>query len=93
MPLDPDKVRHAVEMADNLTKRMDALLARRAKRDEDKAKKKADRDFETRREADQSQSPDWLDIAPYEAPAWFDDSHLSSEREELRTGSLSKERI
>jgi hypothetical protein len=36
MALDPDKVRQTVDKADSLTKRVDAFLARRAKRDADK---------------------------------------------------------
>jgi hypothetical protein len=43
MTLDPDKVRQAVDKAGSLTKRVDAFLARRAKRDADKAQRKADR--------------------------------------------------
>jgi len=43
MPLDPDKVRQAVDKADSLSKRMDAFLARRTKRDADKAQRKADK--------------------------------------------------
>jgi hypothetical protein len=43
MPLDRDKVRQAVDKADSLSKRVDAFLARRTKRDADKAQKKADK--------------------------------------------------
>jgi hypothetical protein len=90
MPIDPVKLQQVIDGAAQLEKRFDSLIARRMTDAAAKAQMKADR---AKAKADQSQSPDWLDIAPYEAPAWFDDSHLASEREELRTGSLSKERI
>jgi hypothetical protein len=102
MPIDPVKLQQVIDGAAQLEKRFDSLIARRMADAAAKAQMKADR---ARREAEVSetpkqvrdypepaaekQKPDWLDIAPYEAPAWFD----SSEREELRTGALSKERI
>jgi hypothetical protein len=95
MALDPVKVRQAAEKADSLTKRMDGFLARRAKRDADKVQKKADRDFETRRDADAPQTPEVLNIDPDTLPQhpWFDSELLASERRELRTGALSKDGI
>ena len=46
MPFDPVKLQQVVEKADSLTKRFDALTARRAKADEDKAQRKVIRDAE-----------------------------------------------
>jgi hypothetical protein len=96
MPLDPDKVRQAVEKADSLTKRFDTFLARRAKRDADKVQRKADRDFETRRDADAPPTkPDRTLEQPRDLPDpwYYTDLELGYEREELRQGGLSKERI
>ena len=39
MPLDPAKLQQVVDKADGITKRFDALTARRAKADEDKAQR------------------------------------------------------
>ena len=99
MALDPDKVRQAVEKADSLTKRLDALMTRRAKRDADKVQRKSDR---ARRDADQldpaaeamAATPDLalLTVDPNAVPQhpWYDSELLASERRELRTGALSK---
>jgi hypothetical protein len=107
MPLDPYKMQQVVEKADSLTKRFDALTARRAKRDADKAQRKvlrdaeealkADRAFETRHEneAPPEESDRTLIIDPNSVPQhpWYDSELLAEERRELRTGALSKERI
>jgi hypothetical protein len=100
MPLDPYKTRMAVEKADSLTKRLDALMARRAKRDADKAQRKADRDFETRRDAIPDPAEEALKMTTNEAlivdpksvpeHPWFDSEVLRQERDALRTGGLSK---
>ena len=97
MPLDPAKIRQAVEKADSLTKRLDALMARRAKRDADKAQRKADRDFETRRDAEAPPTkPDRTLEQPRDLPDpwYYTDLELGyeHEREETRTGALSKDR-
>jgi hypothetical protein len=105
MALDLDKVRRAMDRADGLTKRFDGFVARRAKRDADKAKRRADRDFETRRDAIpdpaeaalKASTPNAsLTVDPNTVPQhpWYDSELLASERrEELRQGDLSKERI
>jgi hypothetical protein len=106
MPLDPYKMQQVVEKADSLTKRFDALSARRAKADEDKAKRKVLRDAEeqlTSKEAEAIASPtpeqfllnnpDILE-QPKDLPDpwYYTDLELGYEREETRTGALSKDR-
>jgi hypothetical protein len=97
------KLDKANELMAQLSTRMDALFAKRAKADAEKAQ---------RRKADQIDPaalpltaatpptrPDnnFLEIPPWEPPAWFPtnylDGYLPEEREELRQGALSKERI
>jgi hypothetical protein len=108
MPLDPTKLQQVLDRGDQLTKRFDALTARRAKRDADKAQRKADkarRDAEqlTSEEAEVIASPtpdqfllnnpDFLE-QPRDLPDpwYFTDLELGYEREETRTGALSKDR-
>jgi hypothetical protein len=103
MTLDPDKVRRAVDKADSLTKRVDAFLARRAKRDADKAQRKADR---ARRDAESldpgekavnaatpDAPPDRFPSQPPDLPDpwYYSDLQLGYEtRPETREGALSK---
>ena len=108
MPLDPTKLQQVLDRGDLLTKRFDALKARRAKADEDKAQRKADR---ARRDAEQltsreaeaisSPTPDQFllnnpDILEQPSdlpdPWYYTDLELGYEREELRQGGLSKDR-
>jgi hypothetical protein len=98
MALDPDKVRQAVDQAERLSRRMDALMSRTAQRDADKAQRKADK---ARRDAESlDPSAKALNSATPDAPPdrmpeprglpdpWsFDDTR---ERSELRQGALSK---
>jgi hypothetical protein len=102
MTLDPDKVRQAEDKADSLTKRVDAFLARAAKRDADKAQRKADR---ARRDAESldpgekalnaattDAPPDRFLSQPRDLPDpwYYSDLQLGYEREELRQSALSK---
>jgi hypothetical protein len=102
MPLDPDKVRQAVDKADSLSKRMDAFLARRTKRDADKAQRKADKARRDAGSLDPSEKalnaatpdtpPDRFLEQPRDLPDpwYYSDLQLGYEREELRQGALSK---
>lgn len=99
MPLDPAKLQQVVDKADSITKRLDALTARRAKADEDRAQRKVLRDAE---EALKTAKPDAL---PADAdrtleqprdlpdPWYYTDVELGYERDETRTGALSKEQF
>ena len=99
MPLDPAKLQQVLDRGDQLTKRFDALTARRAKRDEDKTQRKVLRDAE---EALKTAKPDAL---PGDAdrtleqprglpdPWYYTDRELGYEREETRQGALSKEQF
>ena len=106
MPLDPVKLQQVLDRGDQLTKRFDALTALRVKRDADKAQRKADRrDAEQltseKAEAIASPTPDQFllnnpDILeqPKDLPDpwYYTDLELGYEREETRTGALSKDR-
>src|SRR5690348_7849285 len=80
------------KLMDALSQRMDALLSRRAQRDADKVAKrraKADeRDPETLTE-----ETVMAGTRSVRDPWYSDDSHLASERSELRTGALSKDQM
>jgi hypothetical protein len=101
MPLDPDKVRQVVEKADSLTKRFDALTARRAKADEEKTQRKVLRDAEEAlktstaeaRPADADRFVDQPKDLP--DPWYYTDLELGyeHERKETRQGALSKEQF
>jgi hypothetical protein len=103
MALDLDKVRRAMDRADGLTKRFDTIVARRAKRDADRARRKVDRDFETRRDAIpdpaeaalKASTQEALTVDPNSVPQhpWYDSAVLRDERDALRTGALSKDPI
>ena len=108
MPLDPSQIAASSGQSDSITKRFDALTARRAKADEDKAQRKADR---ARRDAEQLTSeeaeaiasptpeqfllnnPDILDQPGFPDPWYYSDVELGYEREETRQGALSKEQF
>ena len=106
MPLDPTKLQQVLDRGDLLTKRFDALKARRAKADEEKAQRKVLRDAEeqlTSKEAEAiaSPTPDQFllnnpDILEQPSdlpdPWYYTDLELGYEREELRQGGLSKDR-
>jgi hypothetical protein len=98
MPLDPAKLQQVLDRGDQLTKRFDALTARRAKRDADKAQRKVLRDAEEALKTSKPEAPparEVLIVDPNMVPQhpWYDDAVLAEERRELRTGALSKERI
>ena len=105
MALDPDKVRQAVDKADSLSKRFDAFVARRAKRDADNAQTKVDRARRNAECVDPAEEalkastpdpplskPDRFLSQPRDLPDpwYYSDLQLGYEREELRQGALSK---
>ena len=104
MPLDPTKLQQVLDRGDLLTKRFDALKARRAKADEEKAQRKVLRDAEEQivfKEAEAIASPTPDQFRPTIRTFWssraiftwyYTDLELGYEREELRQGGLSKDR-
>jgi hypothetical protein len=98
-PENQEKLDKANAMMDGLSKRMDTLMAQRladaaakAQRRADKAKAKADTHL-----ASERMPGNFLDVPPYDAPAWFPptfmDEDFDEQRTELRQGALSKEQI
>ena len=81
-----DQIGRIAGLMSKLQDRCDAFLERRARHDAEKASRKADK---AQRRADQFAEAEKALKAPA-APLAMPDTHLPSEREELRTGALSK---
>lgn len=98
-PENQEKLDRANAMMDDLSKRMDTLMAKRfadaaakAQRKADKAKAKADTHLPS--EAPPSNDPS---IPAWEPPAFFPPNYMDQDfdemRTELRSGALSKEQL